>query len=338
MSEANIMTNRLIAALFGAALLAPMAARADMPAETRTVVQQDVDCDRACLYGIADQYMKALVAKDPKAAPFAKTVRFSENFVMMPLGEGAWNTADGVGPSFKLADVKQGQVGWVGTINERGVNAVYSMRLRVKDHQITEVESVVSRKGVTTPYGDVDKYYVPPVITEVVPVAKRRLRDRMVSIADGYFDTLQLNDGVLFTSFTPDCSRRENATWTASDPKPDPNAALSRFGSLTCEEGFTRGNYRWDDRLRERRYPLVDEELGIVLSTVFIDHAGLLQTYDTTDGKTQVAGQKSPHSFAMMELFKIVDGKIRHAEAVFLTVPYRMPTPWIDHPIWPGQR
>jgi hypothetical protein len=81
----------------------------------------------------------------------------------------------------------------------------------------------------------------------------------------------------------------------------------------------------------------VDEELGIVLSTAFIDHAGLLQTYQTTDGEMQTANQKSPHSFGMMEMFKIVDGKIRHAEAVFLTVPYRMPTPWIAHPLWPGQ-
>jgi hypothetical protein len=332
------VTTKIAAALIGAALLTPIAARADMPAETRTVVQKPVDCDRACLYAIADQYMKAMIAKDPKGAPFAKTVRFSENYVMMPIGEGAWNTADGLAESFKVADVKGGQVGLVGLINERGVNAIYAMRMRVQDHKITEVEQVVSRKGVTTPYTEISKYEIPSYITDMVPPAKRRLRERMVSIADGYFDTLQLNDGVLFTQFTPDCSRRENATWTASDPNPKADGALSRFGKLTCEQGFTLGNYRWDDRLRDRRYPLVDEEQGIVLSTVFIDHAGLLQTYETTDGKTQTANQKSPHTFAMMELFKIVDGKIRHAEAVFLTVPYRTPTPWIDHPIWPGQR
>jgi hypothetical protein len=30
-------------------------------------------------------------------------------------------------------------------------------------------------------------------------------------------------------------------------------------------------------------------------------------------------------------MFKIQDGKIRHAEAVFITVPYRMPSPWVEH-------
>ena len=331
------MTHKLFAALLGAALLAPVAASADMPKETRTVVPRIVDCDRACLYGFADQYMAKLLTKDPKGLPFAKNVRFSENYVMMPLGEGAWNTTDALGPHFKLADVKQGGVAWIGTIDERGVKAVYGMRMRIKDRQITEVETVISRRGVTTPYGDPDSYSVPAVLTDQVPPEKRRWRERMITIADGYFDTLQLNDGALFTSFTPDCSRRENAMWTASDPNPKADGPLSRFGKLTCEQGFTLGNYRWDDRLRDRLYPLVDEELGVVLSTAFIDHAGLLQTYETTDGKMQDSNQKSPHSFGMMEMFKIVDGKIRHAEAVFLTVPYRMPTPWISRPVWPGQ-
>ena len=334
----SVMTNKIVAALFGAALLAPITARADQPAATRTVVQKAVDCDRACLYGIADQYMKALVAKDPKAAPLAKTVRFSENYVMMPIGEGAWNTADAFGANFKLADVQNGEVGLVGLLTERGVNAMYAMRMRVQDHQITEVETVISRKGVTVGFEEIKQYSIPAYLTDVVPLAKRRDRDRMISIADGYFDTLQLNDGTLFTQFTPDCSRRENATYSASDPDPNSTTFLSKYGKLSCEQGFLLGTYRWDDRLRERRYPLVDEEQGWVLSTAFIDHAALFQTYNTTDGQTHESQQKSPHTFGLMELFKIVDGKIRHAEAVFLTVPYRMPTPWIDHPIWPGQR
>jgi hypothetical protein len=29
-----------------------------------------------------------------------------------------------------------------------------------------------------------------------------------------------------------------------------------------------------------------------------------------------------------MELFKVVDGKLRQIEAVFITVPYNMPSPW----------
>jgi hypothetical protein len=34
----------------------------------------------------------------------------------------------------------------------------------------------------------------------------------------------------------------------------------------------------------------------------------------------------------MLEVFKITDGKIRHAEVVFITVPYYMPSPWVKYP------
>ena len=113
---------------------------------------------------------------------------------------------------------------------------------------------------------------------EDVPADRRRPRERMISLADGYFNTLELNDGQLFTQFTPDCSRRENGVWTANDPhpgsNPDPNLNLSAYGKISCEAGFKLGNYRWDDELRARRFPLVDEEKGLVLAGGFIDHSG----------------------------------------------------------------
>jgi hypothetical protein len=35
-----------------------------------------------------------------------------------------------------------------------------------------------------------------------------------------------------------------------------------------------------------------------------------------------------PHSFYLLELFHIEDGMIKQIEAVFVTVPYGMPSPW----------
>ena len=37
---------------------------------------------------------------------------------------------------------------------------------------------------------------------------------------------------------------------------------------------------------------------------------------------------RRPHSFYMLELFKIEDGMLRQIEANFITVPYYMPSPW----------
>ena len=49
-------------------------------------------CDRACLVKLADQYMDALVKRDPTGVPWAKEVRFTENSVPLMIGDGLWGS------------------------------------------------------------------------------------------------------------------------------------------------------------------------------------------------------------------------------------------------------
>jgi hypothetical protein len=140
-------------------------------------------------------------------------------------------------------------------------------------------------------------------------------------------DTLQLNDGTLHTRFHPDCNRVENGVQTTHNPE---FAKIVPVSALGCEEQFRMGNYRYDDRLRARRYPMVDEERGLVLAFAFIDHSGRLAEYKLTDGRTVRSPVRRPHSFYIAELFKIDHGMICQIEANFITVPYNMPRPW-DH-------
>lgn len=292
-----------------------------------------VDCDRKCLYGFANQYLEALVARNPSGLPWAAKVKFTENNVALKIGDGLWGTISGRGADdLWAADPENGQVAYYGVVDERGTKSFFAMRLRIEDRKISEVETIVDRKGYGPgPFGDPDKMATLPIFSEDVPPDERSPRPRMIALADGYFNTLQLNDGQVFTAFDPACSRRENGVWTANDPHPDPNSPMSAYGKISCEQGFKLGNYRWDDRLRDRRFPLVDEEKGFVLAGGFIDHSGRLETYTTTDGVTHQSPMKSPHSFCFLEMFKIVDGKIRHAEADFITVPYYMPSPWVKY-------
>jgi hypothetical protein len=292
------------------------------------------DCDRQCLYGFVDQYLAALAARDPARLPWAAQVKFTENNVTLSVGDGLWGTVTGRGgEDLRAADPENGQVAYFGVVDERGNQAFFALRMKVEERTIAQVETIVVRKGYGPgPFGDPGTLKAIPILAEDVAPEHRRPRERMISLADGYFNTLQLNDGQLFTQFTDDCSRRENGVWTANDPNPDAQAtsSLARYGRISCEAGFKLGNYRWDDRLRDRRFPLVDEEKSLVLAAGFIDHSGRLTTYTTTDGVTHDSPMKSPHSFCFLEMFKIVDGKIRHAEAVFITVPYNMPSPWIQ--------
>jgi hypothetical protein len=322
----------VLAAVLSVALFSPLGrAQAHSAAQGGSA---PIGCDRACLYGFLDQYLAALVAKDPARLPWAAHVKFTENNVVLQVGDGLWGTISARGADdVRAADTETGQAAYFGVVDERGSQAFFGLRLKIEDGKISEVETVIDRKGYGPgPFGDPAAMKPVPVLLEDVPVESRRPRARLISLANGYFSTLELNDGQLFTQFDKDCSRRENGVWTANDPNPDPKSPLSVYGKISCEAGFKLGNYRWDDRLRARRFPLVDEQKGLVLAGGFIDHAGTLETYTTTDGVTHQSPMKSPHSFCLLEMFKIQDGKIRHAEAVFITVPYRMPSPWVEHP------
>src|SRR5579872_1218869 len=67
------------------------------------------DCDRKCLYGFVDQYLAALVAKDPSRLPWGSTVKFTENNVELKVGDGLWGTVSGLGPEdLRAADPENG--------------------------------------------------------------------------------------------------------------------------------------------------------------------------------------------------------------------------------------
>jgi hypothetical protein len=92
-----------------------------------------------------------------------------------------------------------------------------------------------------------------------------------------------LNDGTLHTEFTDDCDRVENGLQTTNNP----NIEGYPIAAMGCADQFRQGQYIYDDRLRDRRFPLVDEEKGIVLAGGFIDHCGKVVDVTWTDGVTK---------------------------------------------------
>jgi hypothetical protein len=282
---------------------------------------------RADLYRSLDAYLAALKARDPARVPWAKSVRNTENNVALMVGDGLWGTITALGSyDLRFADVKTGQVGFFGTVTETDETSGFTVRLKVVDGRVAEAETLVVRQSDSGIKFEGQKWEVKPVLNEIVPVEQRVPRDRLVSLANGYFDTLQLNDGTLFTKFHKDCARVENGVQTTNNP----NFAVVPVSRLGCEEQFKAGNYRYDDRLRARRFTMVDEERQLVLAGGFIDHAGRLNEYRLADGTMVKAPLHRPHSFYLLELFRIQDGAIRQIEANFITVPYAMPSPWDD--------
>ena len=280
---------------------------------------------RAELYAALDSYLAALKAHDPSKVAWADRVRNTENNVALMVGDGLWQTLTQLGSyDLRFADPELGQVGFFGTVTETEETAAFTLRLKVVDRKIAEVETLVVRQLDSGIKFEGQKFENKPALNEMLPPAQRLPRPRMISLADGYFDTLQLNDGTLFTKFHANCKRVENGVQTTNNP----GFAVVPVSRLGCEEQFKAGNYRYDTRLRARRFVLVDEERGLVLASGFIDHAGVPHEYALTDGTKVRSPVHRPHSFYLFELFKLKDGAIEQIEANFITVPYNMPSPW----------
>ncbi|HTV80569.1 MAG TPA: hypothetical protein VMF03_20120 [Steroidobacteraceae bacterium] len=284
-------------------------------------------CDRSCLYGILDQYLQALRAHNPAAAPLAANIRSTENNVVLRPGDGLWGTITGMTDyELRFADTQAEEIGFYGVAIETDTPSPFALRLKVRDRRITEAELIVARPqeaGVPFVNG---KLKAIPIMNEDVPPAERSSRAQMIRLVNGYFDTLQRNDGTLHTAFAPTCNRREDGFETTNHP----NSGYGDITALGCEAQFKLGWYRFDDELRARRFMVVDQERGLVMAAGFIDHAGRFGDYRLTDGRiAKNTLFHHPHSYCLLETFKLQDGKIQRVEAVFTTVPYHMPSPWV---------
>lgn len=276
------------------------------------------------LYAALDAFLAALKARDPSRVNWAPGLFNTENNVRLEPGDGLWNTITGQGPyDLRFADVEAGQVALFTCVEETNALSPACFRLGVKDGAISEVETVVARNADEGLKFSPQTFEPKPAMEATVPPEERSSYEGLISIADGYFETIERNDGTIRTRFWPHCNRVENGLRTTNNP--DFVVPVARLG---CEAQFALGYYRYDDRLRGRRFPLVDVERGIVLAHGFIDHCGIVGDYELTDGTKVSSPIRRPHSYYLAEAFKIRGGAIEQVEADFITVPYHMPSPW----------
>lgn len=262
-------------------------------------------------------YRAAYVAHDPGRAPIAASVRFTENNVEMAFPDATWDTVtEELGPALTLSDPVTGNVGIYTAIMQRDTPAFLAIRLRVEAGQIVEIEHIVSTKrnlsGPPTPIGEVHEFRHDADLDRPVPLEERVPRAELVRLADGYFATLENNTGeIRGTKFAPGAFRFENG-------KLFPNV----------EADFRLGKYRFNERVRDRDHFLVDEERGIVMSRGFIDHKGVMDEFTLTDGTPMRSIFREPHSWSLLEMFKIRRGMITAIEATFIAAPYYARSPW----------
>src|SRR3989441_10460453 len=297
-----------------------------------------LNCNRACLENVVDQYLAALVAHDPKRLPLSKDVKYTENDQVIELGDGFWKTVEGRGNYTHIfADPEFGQAAYMGTMKEAGGPLLMSLRLRVELGRITEIESIYFKPGGRGPnnIADMDKPYKPEEIWfKSIPPDQRMSRQEMIAIADAYFSGLQKNDGKGVNGtgtypFTNDCHRIENGSPTTNVPRPanQPATDINAF-SMDCLSQFKLGYYFVVQNIHDRRYPVVDQERGIVWSHVVFDQ-GTVNQGTLSDGRPYTfRGFNRPSSILVTEAFLIENGKIRRVEMVGPSVLYHLNSSW----------
>ena len=102
-------------------------------------------------------------------------------------------------------------------------------------------------------------------------------RQELIAVADGYFTGLQKNDGKGINGtgsypFTADCHRIENGSPTTNVPRSPslPKDEIDLF-SMDCLSQFKLGIYYVVQNIHGRRYPVVDQERGIVWAHAVFD-------------------------------------------------------------------
>jgi hypothetical protein len=283
------------------ALAVPLAAQSDAP------------CDRACLTGFVDSYFKALLAHDAHALPQAAQARITENGAEKSLAGTFWTSAAETAFRFDIVNIQRGDTGTEAVIrNADGSKTMLMLRLKVRGGAIAEIETVKANKG------EAGQLWNPDGLKEVPHAFQLSIRESerdsyydLIAAANSYWRAFQTNGTPDYhrARLLPDSARFENGVQTTGVVR---NGVFNDT-ARGFDEGRFLGRNIWD-----RRYPVVDEERGVVLSIVrFGMKAGAKSQSTATANDRLVA-----------EFFAIKDGFIQEIQAVLFNLPDAQPTGW----------
>ena len=276
-------------------------------------------CDRACLKTTLDQYLTAVIKHDPSSAPLSDGYRQTENAVVVRAGMGGmWKSLTGLGKvQRRYLDPVTEQAGYFGTVEEGSEQAIVTVRLKVENRKIAEAEWLIARKndpglngprpeGQPAPAFPPEYLAANPPREKVDPKAPKSTREAMLAAVNSYFDGITTHDGSIIVAH-PGCVRSENG----SGPGGGRGGATKGGVPPDCTSNLQNINVQL---VAARRYPIVDEEAGMVLAIgVFIRKPG-------------TATRRNMFS----EWFTIDENKIR---SVYSAMFY--PVPEAPVPNWP---
>jgi hypothetical protein len=278
-------------------------------------VEAQIGCDRACLEGHVSTYLDALYANTPGAVPLASGVKVSDNNRLVGLREAFWDDAEETAYRWDIANPRLGDVATEVVIrNSDSSYTIAVLRLKVAEGRITEVEVIRANEG------DADRLWGPERLVDY-PLSRNlansiRVADRdsyygLVAAAESYWRAFQTNGTEEYhrADLLFDAQRFENGMQTTGQ-FPD-----GTFRS--APDGFDSGSFVGRN-LWDRRYPVVDEERGIVLSIVRFGIKDGMESQSDVTSNDRLVG----------EFFEVKNGMIQEVHAVLYNLPDEIPSVW----------
>jgi hypothetical protein len=270
-------------------------------------------CDRACLTDFIDAYFAALIANDARSLPQAARARITENGAEKKLADTFWGGAAAVAYRFDIVNTSRGDTGTETVIvNSDGSKTMHMLRLRVQNGAITEIETIKANQG------DADRLWDPDRLTAVSPDLQLSIREAerdsyygLIAAAEAYWRAFQTNGTPDYhpAPLLPDARRFENGLQTTG---------VVRDGVYqSAQRGFDEGRFL-NRNIWDRRYPVVDEERGIVLSIVRFGIKGGAQSQSNVTSNDRLVA----------EFFAVKRGYIQEIQAVLFNLPDAQPTGW----------
>jgi len=268
--------------------------------------------EREALISRMDAYLDAVAAGDPGSVRFAPGFRSTENGTAVAVGEGLWRRGVRFAGIQSFADGETRQVVSMGVAFLDNHPRPFAQRLLLEGEEIAEAEAIIS----TDPKGhfaDVEQLLKPDILYQaVVPPARRVDRDGLRDAADRYWEGLEQSDG-LIPRFNYRCDKYDNGAKTTNTLR----TLLSPDGKVHTPASALNDTRAARPKARERRYPVLDTELGVAGSLVVVDF------HPIVDHPRPDAG-----AMYMLGLFKVVDGELRIIDEIREFLPLGASAGW----------
>jgi hypothetical protein len=250
-----------------------------------TPLVQAEGCTRAVLQAAVDSYLAAQKAGNLSKAPLASKVKYFENMTEIKKEQGLWNTPLPITFHRSFFDADSCRTFTEVIVTEGGNPYVLGTRLKIEDGKISEIDSLVTKKGDWLFNADDYLKYSKAEDWRVLNANERIDRQALINGGNAYFD--HFSDKNVAVPFNIPCARLEGGMYTTKkfdDPK------------ASCDIGFPE-----DTRLPiiNRSY-VVDVEMGTV--NIFCRFG-------------RPPGMPDSHTF------RLVNGKIRYVHTLTASVP-----------------